>query len=100
MRATFAALLIFLVFSTACSRKPAQTGPPPPEVLVTTVTPRDVPRILERVATLDGFINANINAQVQGYIVSRDYQEGSLVKKGALLFQIDLRPFAAVLEQA
>src|SRR5256885_2189489 len=100
MRATFAALLIFLVFSTACSRKPAQTGPPPPEVLVTTVTPRDVPRILERVATLDGFINANINAQVQGYIVSRDYQEGSLVKKGDLLFQIDPRPFKAALAQA
>src|SRR5437899_7511630 len=100
MRATFVALLIFLVFSTACSRKPAQTGPPPPEVLVTTVTPRDVPRILERVATLDGFINANINAQVQGYIVSRDYQEGSLVKKGDLLFQIDPRPFEAALAQA
>src|SRR5438874_6367124 len=100
MRATFAALLIFLVFPTACSRKPAQTGPPPSEVLVTTVTPRDVPRILERVATLDGFINANINAQVQGYIVSRDYQEGSLVKKGDLLFQIDPRPFEAALAQA
>src|SRR2546423_15705186 len=100
MRATFAALLIFLVFPTACSRKPAQTGPPPSEVLVTTVTPRDVPRILERVATLDGFINANINAQVQGYIVSRDYQEGSLVKKGDLLFQIDPPSFEAALAQA
>jgi RND family efflux transporter MFP subunit len=85
----------------ACSRKPAQTAPPPPEVLVTTVTPRDVPRVLERVATLDGFINANINAQVQGYIVSRDYQEGSVVvKKGDLLFQIDPRPFDAALAQA
>src|SRR5437899_4173448 len=100
MRATFAALLIFLVFPTACSRKATQTGPPPPEVLVTTVAPRDVPRILERVATLDGFINANINAQVQGYIVSRDYQEGSLVKKGDSLFQIDPRPFEAALAQA
>ena len=100
MRATFGALLIFLVFSTACSRKPAQVSPGAPEVLVTTVTPRDVPRILERVATLDGFINANINAQVQGYIVSRDYQEGSLVKKGDLLFQIDPRPFEAALAQA
>src|SRR4029078_4542346 len=100
MRATFAALLIFLVFSTACSRKPAPTGPPPPEVLVTTVTPRDVPRVLERVATLDGFINANINAQVQGYIVSRDYQEGSVLKKGGALFQIDPRPFEAALAQA
>jgi RND family efflux transporter MFP subunit len=100
MRATFAALLILLVFLAACSRKPAQTGPPPPEVLVTTVTPRDVPRILERVATLDGFINANINAQVLGYITSREYQEGSVVKKGDLLFQIDPRPFEAALAQA
>ena len=84
-----AGLLICVSFSTACSRKTVQTAPPPPEVLVTTVTPQDVPRVLERVATLDGFINANINAQVQGYIVSRDYQEGSVVKKGDLLFQID-----------
>jgi membrane fusion protein (multidrug efflux system) len=83
-----------------CSRKPAQTAPAPPEVLVTTVKPQDVPRVLERVATLDGFINANINAQVQGYIVSRDYQEGSVVKKGDLLFQIDPRPFEAALAQA
>ena len=67
---------------------------------MTTVTPQDVPRVLERVATLDGFINANINAQVQGYIVSRDYQEGSVVKKGDLLFQIDPRPFEAALAQA
>src|SRR5437868_5688831 len=95
-----AGLLISISFSTACSRKPAQVAPGAPEVLVTTVTPRDVPRVLERVATLDGFINANINAQVQGYIVSRDYQEGSLVKKGDLLFQIDPRPFEAALAQA
>lgn len=56
--------------------------------------------MLERVATLDGFINANINAQVQGYIISRDYTEGSVVKIGDLLFQIDPRPFEAALAQA
>jgi RND family efflux transporter MFP subunit len=95
-----ASVLIAFLFSTGCSRKPAQTAAPPPEVLVTTVTPHDVPRVLERVATLDGFINANINAQVQGYIVSRDYQEGSVVKKGDLLFTIDPRPFEAALAQA
>jgi RND family efflux transporter MFP subunit len=93
-------LLIAVSFLNACSRKPAQTAPPPPEVLVTTVQPQDVPRVLERVATLDGFINANINAQVQGYIISRDYTEGSIVKKGDLLFQIDPRPFEAALAQA
>jgi RND family efflux transporter MFP subunit len=94
------AFVIAALASISCSRKAPQTGPPAPEVLVTTVQPRDVPRILERVATLDGFINANINAQVQGYIISRDYQEGSVVKKGDLLFQIDPRPFEAALAQA
>jgi RND family efflux transporter MFP subunit len=95
-----AALLILVAVSCSCSRKKTQVPANAPEVLITTVVPKDVPRILERVATLDGFINANINAQVQGYIVSRDYQEGSLVKKGDLLFQIDPRPFEAALAQA
>jgi membrane fusion protein (multidrug efflux system) len=94
------ALLMLVLFTAGCSRKAAPAGPAAPEVLVTTVTPRDVPRVLERVATLDGFVNANINAQVQGYIISRDYQEGSAVKKGDLLFQIDPRPFEAALAQS
>src|ERR1700752_2240829 len=94
------ALLVCVACATGCSRKSAQSSPNAPEVLVTTVQPRDVPRVLERVATLDGFINANINAQVQGYIISRDYQEGSIVKKGDPLFQIDPRPFEAALAQA
>src|SRR5213596_3646590 len=93
-------LLVAGFLVDGCSRKSAQVVPGAPEVLVTTVVPKDVPRVLERVATLDGFINANINAQVQGYIVSRDYQEGSVVKKGDLLFQIDPRPFQAALAQA
>ena len=95
-------IAVFLVAGLAggCSRKAPQAEPNAPEVLVTTVRPQDVPRVLERVATLDGFINANINAQVQGYIVSRDYQEGSVVKNGALLFKIDPRPFEAALAQA
>src|SRR5436305_5593184 len=95
-----AAVVICLSFASGCSRKQAPAGLPAPDVLVTTVQPQDVPRVLERVATLDGFINANINAQVQGYIVSRDYQEGGIVKKGDLLFQIDSRPFEAALAQA
>jgi membrane fusion protein, multidrug efflux system len=94
------AVLICGFFAGDCSRKPPQAGPTAPEVLVATVAPRDVPRVLERVATLDGFINANINAQVQGYITSRDYQEGNIVKKGDLLFHIDPRPFEAALAQA
>jgi RND family efflux transporter MFP subunit len=89
-------LLVWL----GCSRKEAQVTPPPPEVVVATVVAQDVPVVREGVATLEGFITANINAQVQGYLISRDYKEGSLVKKGDLLFQIDRRPFEAALAQA
>jgi membrane fusion protein (multidrug efflux system) len=94
------AIIFLALLLVGCGRKSEQAAPPPPEVLVTTVQPRDVPRVLERVATLDGFINANINAQVQGYIISRDYTEGSVVKLGDLLFRIDPRPFQAALAQA
>src|SRR6476660_633144 len=92
-------LIILAACLAACSRK-EQAGPPPPTVVVATVTQRDVPVVKEGVATLDGFINANINAQVQGYLISRNYKEGSVVKKGDLLFQIDPRPFEASLAQA
>jgi RND family efflux transporter MFP subunit len=89
-----------LAVSIACSRKPAEVTLPPPEVAVATVVPQDVPVVREGVATLDGFVTANINAQVMGYLVSRDYKEGSFVKKGDVLFQIDPRPFEAALAQA
>jgi len=92
-------LIILATCLAACSRK-EQAGPPPATVMVASVTRRDVPVVKEGVATLDGFINANINAQVQGYLISRNYKEGSVVKKGALLFQIDPRPFEAALAQA
>src|SRR6476619_3459179 len=92
-------LIILATCLAACSRQ-EQAGLPPPTVLVATVTSRDVPLVKEGVATLDGFINANINAQVQGYIISRDYKEGTVVRKGDLLFQIDPRSFEASLAQA
>src|SRR4029453_10918550 len=94
------AAALLLTISSGCSRKSEQVAPPTPEVLVTTVIPKDVPVLKEGVATLEGFITANINAQVQGYIISRDYKEGSVVKKGDLLFQIDPRPFEAAVAQA
>ena len=99
-RMAFVSAMFVALLLVGCGRKAQQAAPPPPEVLVTTVQPQDVPRVLERVATLDGFINANINAQVQGYIISRDYTEGSVVKKGDLLFKIDPRPFQAAAAQA
>jgi membrane fusion protein, multidrug efflux system len=94
------AAALLLGITSGCSRKAEQVAPATPEVLVTMVMPKDVPVLKEGVATLEGFITANINAQVQGYIISRDYKEGSLVKKGDLLFQIDPRPFEATLDQA
>lgn len=82
-----------------CSRK-AAGPPPPPEVLVTHVKQEDVPIVDEFVSTLDGSVNASIQARVQGYLTSLNYKEGTVVKKGDLLFQIDPRPFEAALAQA
>jgi hypothetical protein len=59
-----------LLLAIGCSRKQAQVTPSPPEVVVATVTERDVPMVQEAVATLDGFSNANINAQVQDYLIA------------------------------
>lgn len=84
-----------------CQRAtPASPAPPPPEVFVTTVVQRDVPIYYEWVGTTDGFINAQIRPRVQGYLQSRDYREGSLVKEGQLLFTIDPREYQAALNQA
>ena len=74
--------------------------PPPPEVEVVQVEQRDVPIYTEWIGTLDGMVNAEIKAQVAGYLLSKNYTEGSFVKKGQLLFEIDPRPFQAALDQA
>src|SRR5579863_3872402 len=73
---------------------------PPPDVVVTPVVQKDVPIYNEWVATLDGFDNAQIQPQVTGYIIAQTYREGSFVRKGQILFEIDPRPFQAVLDQA
>src|ERR1700675_5189996 len=72
----------------------------PPEVMVAQVEQKDVPIYGEWIGTLAGQVNANVQAQVPGYLVKRDYQEGSSVRKGQLLFEIDPRPFQAALDQA
>jgi membrane fusion protein, multidrug efflux system len=72
----------------------------PVDVLVTQVAQRDVPIYGEWIGTLDGFTNADVRAQVTGYILRQGYQEGAFVKKGQLLFEIDPRPFQAALDQA
>src|ERR1700733_8766810 len=71
-----------------------------PEVMVAQVEQKDVDLYTEWVGTLAGEVNANVQAQVAGYLLRRDYQEGSSVRKGQLLFEIDPRPFQAALDQA
>jgi RND family efflux transporter MFP subunit len=82
-----------------CKEKP-HPAPPPPTVEVAAVTQADVPIYHEWVGTLDGLVNATIRAQVTGYLLTQDYREGDAIKKGDLLFQIDPRPFQAVLDEA
>ena len=71
-----------------------------PDVEVVRVEQKDVPIFGEWIGTLDGFSNADVRAQVTGYIMRQGYQEGAFVKKGQLLFEIDPRPFQAALDQA
>jgi RND family efflux transporter MFP subunit len=71
-----------------------------PDVEVVQVEQKDVPIFGEWIGTLDGFTNADVRAQVTGYLMRQGYQEGTFVKKGQLLFEIDPRPFQAALDQA
>ena len=86
--------------AVGCTKATSAAGPPPPpEVQVATVEQRDVPVYHEWIGTLDGLVNAAIRAQVTGYLLRQDYTEGSFVRKGQSLFEIDPRPFNAALAQ-
>lgn len=95
-----AGFILALSGCTGTSANAEKAPPPPPEVLVTTVVERDVPIYGDWVATLDGYVNANIQPQVTGYLIRQNYREGSLVHKGEILFEIDPRPFQAAVDQA
>ena len=96
----FFAIVIILSGAGGC-KKEQKAGPrPAPEVEVFTVVQKNVPIYKEWVGTADGFVNATIRAQVQGYLIKQNYKEGDLVRKGQILFEIDPRTFQAALEQA
>jgi membrane fusion protein (multidrug efflux system) len=78
----------------------AAAPPPPPVVKVEPVVQRDVPISVEYVGSLVGYVTAQIRARVAGHLMSQNYTEGSLVKAGDLMFQVDPRPFQAAVEQA
>jgi membrane fusion protein (multidrug efflux system) len=94
------ALSLLAVLSWACSKGAAAPPPAPATVAVVEVVAQDVPLRMTWVATLDGYVNAKIQPQVTGYLVNQTYVEGSYVKKGDVLFEIDPRPFQAALDQA
>jgi RND family efflux transporter MFP subunit len=98
---TLTLLLAILFTTTSCSNPTnGATAPAPLEVEVAAVEQRDVPIYTEWIGTLDGDVNADIKAEVSGYLLEQAYQEGVFVKKGQLLFQIDPRPFQAALDLA
>jgi len=92
--------VISIAVSVGCSTS-AQTArtPEPLVVEVVQVEKKDVPIYSEWIGTTDGFVNADIKAQVSGYLLKQDYTEGSFVRTGQLLFEIDPRPFQAVVDQ-
>lgn len=96
---TLLLLGVGIVALTGCGKEEA-VAVAPPDVLVTEAAARDVPVYREWIGTIDGSENAEIRAKVQGYLIKRSYDEGSLVKKGTPLFQIDPRPFEAALSEA
>jgi RND family efflux transporter MFP subunit len=99
--AGFSALSIaILLLLTACAKKQAAPQVALMPVTVATVEQRDVSLYGDWVATLDGFVNAQIQPQVSGYMIKQDYREGSVVQSGQVLFEIDPRPFQATLDQA
>jgi RND family efflux transporter MFP subunit len=93
-------LIVIALIVVALRPKHASGAGVPPDVMVAQVEQQDVPIYGEWVGTLDGLTNADVKAQVSGYLLRQGYQEGSFVKQGQLLFEIDPRPFQATLDQA
>ncbi len=104
MRASKANTLLAAAFGAAmlasCGGKTEAPPPPPPDVRVATVQAKDVAVRSEWVGTMDGSVNAQIRARVQGYLEKQHYAEGTLVQPGTLLFTIDARPYRAALDAA
>jgi membrane fusion protein (multidrug efflux system) len=95
-------LLIMVAVSllSGCKEAPKPTARPPEPVKVAPVVQRDVPIYSEWVGTTVGYVTAQIRARVSGYLISQNYKEGTLVKRGALLFQIDPRQYQNAVNQA
>jgi membrane fusion protein (multidrug efflux system) len=93
-------IVLALIVVAARPKKQVTQAQAAPEVEVVQVEQKDVPIYSEWIGTLDGMVNAEIKAQVAGYLLRQDYKEGAFVTKGQLLFEIDPRPFQAALDLA
>lgn len=98
--AGFCLVVVGIVLGAIWPKHVAGAPQGPPEVEVVQVEQKDVPIYGEWIGVLDGYVNADVRAQVTGYLMRQAYQEGAFVKAGQLLFQIDPRPFQAALDQA
>jgi membrane fusion protein (multidrug efflux system) len=92
-------LICALTLATGCGKKQEVSAAAPPEVEVADVVQQDVPLYTECISTLDGYVNAQIQPQVTGYLMKQNYTEGTVVQRGQVLFEIDPRPFEASLQQ-
>ena len=93
-------MIVVLLITFGRSKTKGTAKAPPLDVEVVVVKQKDVPIYSEWIGTLDGMVNAEIRAQVSGYLLSKNYTEGSFVRKGQSLFEIDPRPLQAALDQA
>jgi RND family efflux transporter MFP subunit len=95
-------LAVLTLVASGCARttSAAAGAPPPPDVEVAVVQQKDMPIEREWIGTLDGLVNAAIKAQASGYLLTQNYAEGSFVRKGQALFDIDPRPLQAAADQA
>jgi membrane fusion protein (multidrug efflux system) len=94
------ALAVAAASGAACNRAPETKAPPAPEVYVAPVVQKDVPEYLELVGQADGFQDVDIRARVEGFLETMKFQEGSFVRAGAVLYQIDRKPLEAVVDAA
>jgi membrane fusion protein (multidrug efflux system) len=95
----FCLLVVGLIVGAMRPKRVSGAPGAAPDVEVVKVEQKDIPIYGEWIGTLDGLTNADVRAQVTGYIMRQGYQEGAFVKKGQLLFEIDPRPFQAALDQ-
>ena len=96
---TLAAGVVAIALSAACEQPPPAAPPPPPEVYVTSVIQRDVPVYLELVGQTEGFQDVEIRARVEGFLETVNFQEGTFVKQGDLLYTIDRKPLEAIVAE-